>query len=274
MKKVFSIMFIVLLIGYAYAETIRQGDVRFSFNPSNIVAKTAAYTVTASDSLVKVTCSTAAVVVTLPTVASTRPGVKSYKILKTDATKFAVVVTPATGDTIGGESTRYLVHQNDYVVFSTGNGNDWQVAFESPLIKEDYEIGTVTFNKRSNVLPVNTTSTLSATACGSVITMSSVSSSVPITLPALTSGCDLTFVKATSTAKYLFSVATPSTANTIYGSSVSASSSNYIAAADTITFTSSTSLLGDGIKVFSDGTNWYASGMHASPTGIIYSQFD
>ena len=159
MKNLLLVMLILLTTCYfVYAETFRQGGERFTFNPANTTSKTAAYTVTASDSQVNVTCSTADIVITLPTVASSRAaGSKTYKILKSDATSFAVVITPATGDTIGGESTRYLITQNDYIVISQGNGNDWQVAFESPVIKEDYELGSVTFSGRSNVKALNTT---------------------------------------------------------------------------------------------------------------------
>ncbi len=282
MKKLLSIMLIVsiiIMVGYfVSAETFRQGDVRFSYNPSNIVTKTAAYTLTASDSMVKVTASTANIVITLPTVASTRAaGARSYKILKTDATGYAIVVTPASGDTIGGESTRYLIAQNDYVVISAGSGVNWAVGFESPLIKEDYEAGTVTFNQRLNVIDLSTTSTLSTSACGSFMTLGLISSSAVTTLPAATNGCELKFVTATTTGKYQASIITPSTADILYGALSSVSSTNsssYLAAADTLTFTSSSQQVGDWVSFVSDGTNWYGQGMHVSPSSMTFTNFD
>ena len=149
MKKlqiITSLLLVLLLAGLSYGETFRQGDPRITFHPSNIVAKTAAYTLTSSDSEVDVTCSSANITITLPTVASTRPGTMVYKIKKADATAYKVIVTPASGDTIGGESTRYITYQNAYVVISTGAGKDWDVDYESPYTVEDYEAGTLAFS--------------------------------------------------------------------------------------------------------------------------------
>ena len=177
MKKILSMILIVLFLMAsvsAYTETIRQGDVRISFNPSNIVTKTAAYTVTSSDSLVKVTATSANTVITLPTVSSTRDaGTKAYKIQKTDATVFAVVVTPASGDTIGRESTRYIMGQNDYIIISPGSGSDWAVAFESPYMKEDYEAGTITINT-----PITSKAGMGGIDCGSTVTCGATATSI------------------------------------------------------------------------------------------------
>lgn len=137
---------LVLVIGFSLvsAQTYRLGGDSLTFSPSNVVSKTAAYTVTSSDSEIQVDASSAAVTITLPTVASaTTGGTKSYKIKKTDNSVNAVTVTPATGDTIGGEATRGLTSQNDYVVLSTSSNNNWKVSFESPLLAEDYSTGTI-----------------------------------------------------------------------------------------------------------------------------------
>ena len=130
------------------AATYRLGsDTPVNFNPTRKVIKTAAYTVGANDSQVNVTTSGADIVITLPSIATTRSAgnVSAFKILKTDSTAFKVVVTPATGDTIGGESTRYLVNQNNFMVISLGPGRDWSVDFESPYTVEDHEAGTLQF---------------------------------------------------------------------------------------------------------------------------------
>ena len=166
MKRILTSILIVLFLMVsisAYTETIRQGGDRYSFNPSAIVTKTAAYTVTQSDSLVKVTTASANITITLPTVSATRAaGTKAFKIQKTDTLIYAVVVTPASGDTIGGESTRYIMGQNDYVVISPGSGSDWDVSFESSYIKEDYEAGTVAVAGKGVLC--GTTTTCGATA--------------------------------------------------------------------------------------------------------------
>lgn len=166
MKRILTSILIVLFLMVsmsAYTETIRQGGDRYSFNPSKIVTKTAAYTITQSDSLVKVTTSSANITITLPTVSATRAaGTKAFKIQKTDAKIYAVVVTPASGDTIGGESTRYIMGQNDYIVVSPGSGNDWDIAFESAYVKEDYEAGTVALSGK--VVNCGSTTTCSASA--------------------------------------------------------------------------------------------------------------
>jgi hypothetical protein len=155
MKKL-TIILLTLLLTFAFvtdvgAETFRQGSVRNTFNPVASTTQTSAYTVTSSDSLVNVTCSSADIVITLPTITSLRSsfGNKNFKILKTDATAYAVIVTPGTNDTIGGESTRYILTQNAYVVISMGSddgtgtgGSDWEVIYESPYTVEDYESGT------------------------------------------------------------------------------------------------------------------------------------
>ncbi len=276
MKKFLVIMLIALTTAYfAYAETFRQGDERFTFNAANTASKTAAYTVTATDSQVNVTCSTADIVITLPTVASTRAaGSKTYKILKSDATAYAVIVTPATGDTIGGESTRYIITQNDYVVISPGNGDDWQVAFESPIIKEDYEVGTVTFRPTRVVKSLTAARTLSASACGGDFLLAASTTAFATTLPAPSSGCGLDFVVKTISATATdYTIVTGSSANIMYGSIANASSSSvYTSAADTITLTGNKHSIGDWIKVLSDGTNWYVSGKSASSTGSTITQ--
>lgn len=143
-----SLLAMAVMVSPAQSATYRLGaDTPMSFNPTRQVTKTAAYTVTTSDSLINVTTSGADIVITLPSISSTRSANASsaFKILKTDATAYKVVVTPASGDTVGGESTRYVVNQNDFVIISKGPGRDWNVDFESPYTQEDHEAGTLSF---------------------------------------------------------------------------------------------------------------------------------
>lgn len=148
MKKLIAIVMggclLTALLTASYADTSRLGGKNISFNPLRVVAKTAAYTVTTSDGEVDVTCTSANIAITLPAISGLGPGKYAFKIKKADSTAYSVIVTPATGDTVGGESTRYITKQNDYVVVTSGPGSDWTVSFESPLVAEDYEAGTVT----------------------------------------------------------------------------------------------------------------------------------
>lgn len=149
--KYFAVIVLVMAMAFTpaitFAETARLGasGSSYNFNPTKLVVKTSDYTVTTSDSQVNVTCSSANITITLPSVSSCLSGGSrcSFKILKTDSTAYKVVVTPGTGDTIGGESTRYLINQNAYTVIHAGPGSDWSIDFESPYSVEDYEAGTL-----------------------------------------------------------------------------------------------------------------------------------
>src|SRR5574340_1661826 len=113
-----------LIVGVAMAETGRLGKLSgsYTFNKTTTAYKTAAYTLTTSDSAVNSTASSANIVATLPSVSDALSSGKrvAYLIRKKDATTYKIVVTPASGDTIGGESTRYLVGDESYVVIHAG----------------------------------------------------------------------------------------------------------------------------------------------------------
>jgi len=154
MKSVKNIFLLVLALVImtalpAMATTQRLGaKLPIPFNAEKTLAKTAAYTVTASDcgSLISVTATSATIAITMPLI-STLTGDCPVKILKADATAYAIIVTPATGDAVGGESTRYLTNQNAYMVIHAGPASkNWTVDFESPLIDENYETGAINFN--------------------------------------------------------------------------------------------------------------------------------
>lgn len=136
---------IIVVASIGFTETMRLGsNLPPTFNQSSNVTKTAAYTLTTSDSKVNFTNSSANIVATLPSVESCMAGkICSFEITKTDATTYTVIVTPATGDTIGGESTRVLIGQNDKMIIHAGPGKNWTVDFESPYVVEDHEAGTL-----------------------------------------------------------------------------------------------------------------------------------
>lgn len=149
MKSIFAIAFAMLLLcaSSALATTQRLGaNLPIQFNSASTLAKTAAYTVTTSDvnKTISVTASSANIVITLPSIASANSTGASFplKITKADATTYSIIVTPATGDTVGGESTRYLINQNAYMVIHAGQGKDWAVDYESPYVVEDHEAGS------------------------------------------------------------------------------------------------------------------------------------
>lgn len=131
--------------GIALAETARLGSARFNFSPVGILYKTSDYTVTTSDKgkTISVDATSANVNLTLPSVSDAYAGgTMSLKAIKTDTTAYTVTLTPATGDTIGGESTRVIKNANGWIAIHAGPGKDWSIDYESPYLSEDHELGT------------------------------------------------------------------------------------------------------------------------------------
>ena len=243
MKNLKSILFVVLAVtliagAFAFAETARLGkEYAPSFSPIAQVTKTAAYTLTTSDSYVKFTASSANIVATLPKISGLSGVSISYKIEKTDATAYAIVVTPASGDTIGKESTRYLIGDDAYMIITSGPGSNWEITYESPYIVENHEAGTYT------------------TGIGSAGT-----GTLTFTLPPTVAKCELTFVNLVATAEMNID---PDAADNIYGGVTLASSVVTIddTAGDVLTNTVGTSIKGDFIKLVGDGSvGWYIVG--------------
>ena len=269
MKYLRSIMTVVLammlFVGLAYAETARLGSDRATFNPTRSVTKTAAYTLTTSDSEVKFTAASANIVATLPSVADAMAtGRQSYKILKTDATTYAIVVTPATGSTIGGEATRYLVGQNAYMIIHAGPGKDWTIDYESPYIVENHKLGTYTTGIGSGGLysAKTTSTTLTASDCGNIITATT--GTLTFKLPATIANCKFKFINAVGGAAGAMAV-NPDDADQIFGGCTLASSVVTIAgsAGDSITNTTGTAVKGDWVELTGSGvaaTGWWITG--------------
>jgi len=275
MRKVFLVLIAALLIfSFAYAETFRQGDDRITFQQTTEVTKTSAYTVTAADSLINVTASSADIVITLPTVASLMPSSRSFKILKTDATAYIVTVTPATGDTIGGESARVLMAANDYIVISNSSGKstDWQVNFESPYIAEDYESGTVTINAPSGGLrlteTITATDTLTRADCGKVFYLSHASTAIILTLPLPIDGCEMRFVTALAFGDQ-HEIRTPSATNIIEGTLLVNAADIDCTVEDSLEFADTAETLGDYVEIISDGTTWFIQDSRAATAAAI-----
>jgi hypothetical protein len=259
-----AIVLVATVIGFA--ETARLGkENSVAFNLTKIVQKTAAYTVTTSDSQVDVTATSANIVITLPSVATaTVAGTMRYKIVKKDATTYKIIVTPATGDTIGGESTRYLISDEAYMIISSGPGKDWTVEYETPYIVEDHEAGTYTTGIGSGGLYSATsgsgTVTLTASDCGNVYSMGT--GTTTYSLPATVANCKLTFINGLGGVSSELLV-DPVTADNIYGGFTLAASVVTIddTAGDAIANTGATAVKGDFVTLVGDGNvGWFIIG--------------
>jgi len=255
-----ALVFLVSVI--SFADTARLGSSSYSFNATRSVYKTAAYTLTTSDSLVNFTASSANIVATLPSVSSALAGgTLKYKIVKKDATAYKIVVTPASGDTIGGESTRYILGDESFIVITAGPGKDWTVEYESPYIVEDHEAGTYTTGIGSGGLYSAKTASYTVTAsdCGNIITATT--GTLTFTLPATVANCKLTFINAVGGAGAL--KIDPNDADQIFGGCTLAASVVSIAGAagDSITNTTGTAVKGDTVTLIGDGTDgWFIQG--------------
>lgn len=144
-KSAILALAVLILTVPAFADTQRLGGTSVSFSPTKIVTKTAStYTLTTSDSQVNGDCTSNAITFTLPAISSITSGTKAYKIKKTDSTGNKITVTAASGNTIGGEASRVITQQNDYIVIES-QGTDWRVTYESPYVVENHLAGTLNF---------------------------------------------------------------------------------------------------------------------------------
>lgn len=91
-----------------------------------------------------------------------------------------------------------------------------------------------------------------------------------ITLPAPAAGLNFTFTVAAAFATTNFTVITP-TANIIFGNANVNSTLVPADAEDTISFVATAETIGDYVRVWSDGTNWYVEGIAAAAGGITFT---
>lgn len=95
------------------------------------------------------------------------------------------------------------------------------------------------------------------------------------TLPEPYNGAELTFVVAAAPSGASYTIVTNGSANIIQGSVSTAADGTAAAIGadeDTITFVDGTAVVGDMVKLFSDGTNWYVTGQCAAAGGITLTQ--
>ena len=198
LKTIFAVMIsLLLVIGVAFADTQRLGGTSFSFNPTKSVTKTAAYTATTSDSQIRVDATSSAITITLPSVESALTGKRLVlKVIKTDSSTNMVTVTAGTGDTIGGEASRKVINQNDYIVIQAGPGSDWRVAYETSYLAEDHLNGTVALVGGANAYSlfnlITASQSLTSANCGQTIGIQT--DALTATLPVSVSNCSLTFM--------------------------------------------------------------------------------
>lgn len=264
-----AVVLFAMAIGYAETGLNYMQPMSPSYNPKTTITKTAAYTAAATDDYIKVTTSSADIVITLPEIATLTKSAR-YKILKTDATTYKVIVTPATGDTIGGESTRYLIHQNGYMLIKSGANKNWVVEYESPYIVEDHEAGTFTTGIGSGgaVSKPTTSGTLTASDCGKTFMIATTLTEV---LPATVANCKMTFV--VNAANTVISI-DPDAADQIFGMVMSGSTTTptmtvIAGAAGEIVKTASGSVRGDSLTIIGDGTDGW---LITSATGTTWQE--
>lgn len=268
-KYIFLVLASLLVVSApAFAVTERLGaDLPIQFSASKTLAKTEAYTITASDcgALVEVTATSANIVITLPDVSTILGTSCPLKIVKKDATAYSIIVTPPAGHTVGKESTRYILGDESYVAIHN-EGKDWKVDYETPYIVENHEAGTYTTGIGSGGLfsTVTVSTTLTASACGNVYAVAT--DTVIMNLPATVANCKITFVNTGAAGNNLLTI-NPVAADQIFGTVTLASTVVAIvgAAGDAVSNTKVTSIRGDSMTLIGDGVDgWYI----AASTGI------
>lgn len=92
---------------------------------------------------------------------------------------------------------------------------------------------------------------------------------VEITLPAVAKGLEYKFTTGLSFATTNFTIV--STTNVIQGGAIVNSVFVPAVNENTISFVATAETLGDSVRIWSDGTNWYASGVGAAAGSITFT---
>jgi len=283
MKTLFLSLVLALLIpGLSMAGSkFNDNYTEYSYNSQAQVTKTASYTATLSDDYIKVTASTAELTITLPainTIAGGGFGAKGYKILKTDATAFHIIVSPSsTANTIDGTTGYRITKQSDFIIITAVAGTtDWKVSYADDIMDTDVASGVVTSGGylQGNVVTETTIATdvLTGSQCGSTIFLSAATEFLT-TLPVPSAGCYFKIVVKAAPASASYTVATDSSANILIGGINelevdTGDDGPYQATGDLITFADGVAVVGDYIEVISDGTSWYLNGQANADGGI------
>jgi hypothetical protein len=272
MKKLLILLVFALLIpsvasaGSKYNNNYTEPN----FNARAIVTKTASYTATLSDAYIKVTASSADLTITLPAISTLSAGgyaSKGYKILKTDATGYHVIVSPSsTANTIDGTTGYRITKQSDFIIFSaTAGSTDWKVTYADDIMDVNVASGVVTIGgelsyRTSHTLDTDDV-TLTISDCGSVRMIAT--DAKTYTLPNTANvgpGCEFTFINTGADDAVLLTVTPDDTvADGIYGTCAAVVFTGTDDGDMTNTKTGANK--GDWSRIVSDGVNgWYVIG--------------
>jgi lipopolysaccharide export LptBFGC system permease protein LptF len=260
MRIIFTAMIsLLVLVGMSYADTNRLGATStYQFNKTKRSVKTAAYTATTSDSEIAVNATGGAITVTLPSITDSLTGMRlALKIQKTDSSTNMVTVAAATGETVGGETSRKIINQNDYIVVHAGpvmSGTpNWTVDYESSYLAENHLLGTVALVGGANIYNLfataSTNTTLTSAYCGTTF---NAASSATFTLPSTIANCKITFGVFSSPAVLSNIYLLPYKGQGIYGKvstgiALSGTSSAAVRSSGATQLSDNIQIIGDGV---------------------------
>jgi hypothetical protein len=167
-------------------------------------------------------------------------------VLNLGTAAFAHVIT--VGNTTGATSVAVQSGTGGIVLGDSTNGARGYVETDAP----------------------NGDTVLTASACGTVQFVGAAGDD--FTLPAPAAGCVIEFVVDAAFATTAMTIVTNSSANVIYGAVDVNSTLVPCSAEDTITIVESAELPGDKVKLVSDGTNWFVTGMGVTTGAITCTQ--
>jgi hypothetical protein len=147
--------------------------------------------------------------------------------------------------------------------------------FSGPVTSTNGFIGNIVGSVTGTVAITTLTaaSTLTAAQSGTTLVLSS-ATEFATTLPAPAAGLVYTFIVGAAPSGANYTVVTASSANIIKGQAYPASgdAGDTGTADDTISFVSGSSVAGDTVTVFSDGTSWFAKAFCAVAAGVTFTQ--
>jgi hypothetical protein len=126
---------------------------------------------------------------------------------------------------------------------------------------------------QSSAVILTATRTVTAEESGTTFYLSSATEFVT-TLPAAALGLNYTFIVAAAPSGASYTVVSASSGNIIKGNqnSVAGDAGDFGTADDTITFVDGSSIAGDKVEVFSDGTSWFAYAISKVAAGVTFTQ--
>ena len=147
--------------------------------------------------------------------------------------------------------------------------------FSGPVTSTNGFIGNLVGSVTGTVTTTTLTaaSTLTAAQSGTTLVLSS-ATEFATTLPAPAAGLVYTFIVGAAPSGANYTIVTASSANIIKGQAYPASgdAGDTGTADDTISFVSGSSVAGDTVTVFSDGTSWFAKAFCAVAAGVTFTQ--